>query len=1142
MSKLIAGLFIALVCCAFPVNAQQGRGTILGAVTDSTGAAVASAKVSIVNVDTNDTVNAETNTDGFYTSPALNVGNYQVSVERSGFKKAVHSGIVLQVDQQAEINIHLEIGAVSESVQVTGEAPMVNTENGSLGQVIANRSVQELPLNGRNAFALILLAPNVHSNAGPLQSGFADRGTSLSDWSINGGPNSVNNMLVDGVVASNSYYPDLNADLAVDAVQEFKVQSGAMSSEYGFTLGGVINVATKAGTNSYHGTLYEFIRNNIFDSRNAFAAAELPFRYNQYGLAIGGPVKIPKVYDGKNKTFFFGNWEQYNYINDSQSITSVPIAAQRNGDFSSLFNANGTLIPIYDPATTVVNPNGSGYVRQVFAGNVIPASRLDPIAAKINQFYPLPNLAPSNPYTNANNYLSSVALVTNMQQYTVRLDHRFSESDTFFARYTVFSNYTNNGTSSPWPNPAVRDRYDNFGTKNSALAETHVFSPTLVNDFRVGTARQYFPFQAASYNQNWPSQLGFPSNVPETVVPTISNGYTGFATGVVGLRGALTWDFNDTLTIVDAAHTIKLGIEYRLLYGNNYQTANPSGTFNFSSTLTGNPQSQSGTGSTYADFMLGDVSSASIGTYIGEAERGYSLSGFIQDDWRVTSRLKLNLGLRYDYQQPPYERNCGTTNFNPYQKDPVSGLLGRLDFACQDYGKTFLNSDFTNFAPRFGFAYDVTGSGRTVIRGGYAIFYPSIFNLLYFGNTTGFAATTTSYNPPGGNSNLPAFILSQGLPSPAIQPLGAALGSNAFLGQSASYDQAAQKTPMSQQWNFSVQKQLHGGWVVDLSYSGNHSTHLLSGNYSLSELNPQYLSLGNALQNPVPNPNAGIVPGSLGGATITRQQALSPYSYYSSVSVRNPHLGNSIYHAALLTVQKRFDQGLTVLASYTKAKLISDSVASPINFGSVEQTGITGYQDGLYNRSIERSIDPTNVPQRLAISSVYELPFGKGKFFNIQNNILNSIAGGWQAQAIMALQKGLPVAITGANNNLATRPNSTGQSALLSNPTQYEWFNTAAFVNPPNYTYGTVSRTLPDVNNPGLFNLDFSMIKTTRITEKANLQIRGEAFNLDNHVNLGYPNTTFVPGTNGLNSSSTFGTITSARAARSIQLGMKLIF
>jgi hypothetical protein len=1141
VSRASVCLLISAFCLASGAYAQQGKGTILGTITDASGSIIAGAKVSVTNIDTTIAVLTTTNSSGFYTSPSLNPGHYQVIVEHAGFRKSVRSGVELQVDQHAEINIQLEVGAVGDSVNVTAEASLVNTENASIGQVIESRSVQELPLNGRNAFALVLLSPDVHSNAGPVQSGFADRGTSLADWSINGGPNAANNLLVDGMVASNSYYPDLNANLAVDAVQEFKVQSGSMSSEYGFTLGGVINVASKAGTNAYHGTTYEFVRNNVFDARNAFAAALLPFRYNQYGLALGGPVQLPQLYNGRNKTFFFGNWEQFNYINNSQSITSTPIAAQRNGDFSTLLDATGKLIPIYDTATTRLNPSGSGYIRDAFAGNLIPPSRLDPVAKNINQFYPLPNLTPTNAFTNANNYLSSTALHTNMQQYTVRVDHRVSENDTFFARYTYFVNHTDNGAGT-WPDPAVRVRNDNFETRNASASETHTFSPTIVNELKVGIARQYFPFQAASFGGNWPQKLGFPSNVPDFVVPNISNGYTGFATGTVGVRGALTWDAADTVTIVRGAHSIKLGLEYRLMFGNNFQTANPSGTFNFSAALTGNPQAQSGTGSTYADFMLGAVSSGSVGTYIGESEKGYSLSGFVQDDWRVTRKLNLNLGLRYDYQQPPYERNCGTSNFDPYKPDPVSGLLGRQEYACKDYDKTYLNSDYKDFGPRFGFAYNVSGNGRTVVRGGYAIFFPSIFNITYFGNTNGFATTSTSYNAPGGNANLPAFQLSQGLPTPAILPLGAALGPSAFLGQGASCDQSAQKTPMSQQWNFSVQKQLPGKWVVDATYSGNHGTHLVAGSYNMDQLDPQYLNLGTALQNPVTNPYAGKVSGSLGGATITKQQSLLPYPYYTGVTVRNPHLGNSIYHAGLLTVQKRFDKGLTLLASYTKGKLISDSVASPVNFGSIEQVTNNGYQNGLYARSLERSVDPTDVPQRLAISSVYELPFGAGKAFATQSKYLNTMIGGWQAQTIMTLQKGLPVLITGASNFLASRPNSTGQSAKLDNPTQYAWFNTAAFVNPPNYTYGNVGRALPDVRVPGFFNIDFSLIKNTHIREKTSLQFRAEAFNLDNHVNLGFPNTGFSPGASGTNTSSTFGTITSARASRTVQLGLKLLF
>lgn len=1133
--------FCALSLFAGSLTAQQGRGTIFGTVTDPSGASVKGAKVTVRNVGTNAAVLSETNGDGYYTSPPLIVGGYQIEVERTGFKKEIRSDLSLQVDQRVEISIQLQVGTVGETVQVTAEAPLINTENASIGQVIENKRIVELPLNGRNAFALVALSPNVHSNAGPAQSGFADRGTSLADWSINGGPNAANNMLVDGSTAQNSYYPDLNANLAVDSVEEFKVQSGSMSAEYGFTLGGVINLATKSGSNTYHGTAYEFVRNNIFDARNTFSTLKLPFRYNQYGASIGGPASLPKLYNGRNKTFFFANWEQYNYVNRGNANASTPPLEQRTGDFSTLKSATGALIPIYDPATTLLNASGSGYTRSVFAGNIIPKSRLDPVSQAMNQFYPAPNQAPQNPFTQVNNYLSTTRGEQSMRQYTLRGDQHISNNDTLFARYTFFNAYTDNGIST-WPAPEVHSRYDRFGTQNIGLNENHTFTPRLLNEFRLGVGRQNFPFQSASFGQGWPQKLGLPASVPGTVFPSVSNGYTSLGNPTVGYRGALSWDLTNTTTLVLGSHSIKLGVQYRLLMGNNYQTSAPSGNFSFAAGLTGNPQSQGGTGSAYAAFLVGAVSSATVSTHLGESQKGYTLSGFVQDDWRVTKQLSLNLGLRYDYQQPPYERNCGTSNFNPNQTNPLVRLQGVMQYACQDYDKSFLNADYRDFAPRLGLAWDPWGHGKTVIRAGYAIFFPGTFNISYFGSTAGFASTTTAYNPPGGNGNLPAFQFSQGFPSAPIQPLGRALGPSAFLGQGVTFDQAAQKTPTSQQWSLSFQKQLLGGWVIDTSYTANHGTHLVAGNYGINQLDPKYLSLGTALQNPVPNPYANIVPGSMGAATITQQQSLLPFPYYTAVTVRNPHLGNSIYHAGLLSVQKRFATGLTFLASYTKAKLISDSVASPINFGSIEQVTANGYQNGRFARNQERSVDPTDVPQRLAISAVYELPVGTGKALDPHNRILNAIIGGWQGQTIITLQKGLPILITGASNFLASRPNSTGVSAKLDNPTQYAWFNTAAFVNPPNYTFGNVGRALPDVRNPGFFNCDFSLIKNTRLREKTNVQFRAEAFNLNNHTNLGFVNGGFSAGTNGLNQSSTFGTITSSRAARSVQLGMKLIF
>lgn len=1142
-------LGLTLTVLVAPMAAQVGRGTIRGVVTDPSGAALVGATIAITNLDTNTTINTETNGQGFYTTPPVNVGPYQVTAETTGFKKEVRSGITLQVDQAAEINMQLQVGAASESVQVTAEAPLVNTEGPSMGQVIENEFVSDLPLDGGNALALVLLAADVHSNAGTdNQSGFADRGTSLSNLSISGGPNASNNLLIDGMVAQNSYYPDLNANLGVDAVQEFKVQSGSMSAEYGFTLGGVINMATKGGGNLFHGSLSEFFRNDKLDARNAFSPTRVPYKYNQWGVAVGGPVILPKLYNGKNKTFWFFNYGGYHYITYYDGITSTPPLAQRTGDFSQLLSTTGALIPIYDPHSTAANPNGAGYVRTLFPGNIIPKTELDPVSQAINQFYPDPNRSPTNAFTQANNYYSSLSKgLHTMKQFTGRGDQHFSDRDSMFLRFTWYSAYTNN-CPCIWPSYAVNGRYDNFGTRNAAFEETHFFSSRVINEFRLGMARQSFPFVQASYGEDWPQKLGLPANVPNTTFPIISgNGYSAFGGGTIGFRGALTWDAGDTVTLIRGKQTIKLGSEYRLLFGNNVQNNNPSGTFNFSSGLTQNPQATAGTGSAYASFLLGAVSSASVVTNVGESQKGYTLSGFVQDDWRVARNLILSMGLRYDYQQPPHERNCGTSNFNPYTTNPVNGLLGSMQYACKDYDVTFWNSNYKDFAPRFGFALDPTGKGKMAIRGGYAIFYPGTFNILYFGNTAAFASTTTTYNAPGGNGNYPALWLYQGFPSAVTQPLGSSLGPAYLLGTSVAYDQSIQKTPMAQQFSLSFQKQLKGGFVVEIAYSGNRGTHLIAGNYNLNQLNPIYdTTLKTALQNSVPNPYYGIVPSttSLGSTTITRQQSLLPYPYYTSITVRDPHLGNSMYNAGIIRVQKRVSKGFTFLASYTKSKLIDDSVASPINFGTAasEQVNSNGYQNGLYDRSLERSLDPTNFPQRFSVSAVYKLPIGRGQTVNLQNRVVDAIAGGWQMQTVVTLQKGNPVLITGANNNLATRPNSTGISAKLDNPTQYEWFNTQAFVNPPTYTFGNVARSLPDVSNPGFENCDFSMSKSTVIKEKVKIQIRVEAFNLLNHVNLGYPNAGFSAGANGYNNSSTFGTIVSARNPRLGQLGLKLNF
>ncbi|WP_321472008.1 carboxypeptidase regulatory-like domain-containing protein [uncultured Paludibaculum sp.] len=1139
MSRLALVLLVSL---ALPLAAQQGRGSILGTVTDISGAAVPAASIHVINTGTNADFTTSTNEVGQFTAPSLPVGAYTVTAEKQGFKKGVRSGITLQVDQRAEVDIHLEVGQTSESIEVVGEAALVDTSSATVGKVVENRRIADLPLNGRNALALVMLTPGVKSQAGPTNSGFVDRGTALSAISINGGPSSMNSFIVDGGNNNSAFLADINVNPTVDAVQEFKVQSNVMSAEFGFTAGGVVNIVTKSGTNDPHGSLYYFARNDAFDARNAFAATKSPFRYHQYGGTIGGPVVLPKIYNGKDKTFFFFNYEGWQNRRFASNILTVPIEEQRNGNFSNLRDASGKLIQLYDPSTTKANPSGSGFVRDPLANNIIPTSRLDPVSQKMMQFYPLPNRTPTNAYTFANNWIGQVQEERHMNQWTAKGDHRFNDKNTLSGRWAYYKHFNNNGFAGSLPDPNVRQRLDNYLNYNGVISDTHSFTPTMLNEFRVSAARQAFPFTAYSYGQDWPSKLGLPASVPGDTLPRVDNGLPGFGAFTVGLRGSTTWQFVDSLTKIMGSHTMKFGVDFRLQQANNYQREVPSGQFNFAAGLTQNPQSPVGTGSSFATFLFGSVSSASLIRYGGESEKAYSTSFFFQDDWKMSRKLTVNLGLRYDYQQWPRERNNGTSNFNPFVVNSLTGLPGAIQYAGVDYGSTFLDPIYTNFGPRVGFAYDVFGTGKTVVRGGYAIFYPQTFYRDSFGNTAGFANTSTAYNPANGNSNLAAFQFKDGFPTPAIEPLGPKLGPSAFLGQGVSWDQGGQKVPMSQQWTISLQQQLPGKWMVDAAYTANKGTNYYASAYDYNQLDPQYNSLGLSLQDQVPNPYVGKVSGSLGGNTITRSQSLKPFPYYTGVSVRLPHLGGSNYHALLMTAERRLDNGFAILASYTFGKLISDSEVVPSNFGAVEVGSDNGYQNGKYNRKAERSLDPTDVSQRLVLSGIYELPFGKGKRWNSSNGFTERLMGGWQLNVISTMQGGLPLAVRGANNFLANRPNSTGVSAKLDNPTSDRWFDTTAFINPPNFTYGNVSRTMPDVRGPGIINFDLSMIKDTRIAERLRLQFRAEAFNFLNHRNLGNPNVSFSPGSNGLNISSTFGVITSARDPRIMQFGLKLMF
>jgi hypothetical protein len=1110
---------------------QQSAGTISGSVTDQQGAVVPGARVEVRNTATNAVFTASTNESGDYVAPALPVGEYEISAQSEGFKKAVRSGVKLQVNQNAQINLTLEIGAVAEVVEVTGEAPLVSASDATLGDVIERKRVADLPLNGRNALALTMLTAGVVSNAGPTNSGFGDRGIQLSSISINGSPNSMNAQMLDGNNNTLSYVGEVGVPPAVDAVEEFKVQSGTMSSEFGFTAGGAINLVTRSGTNRIHGTVYEFLRNDKLDARNTFANTKLPLRYNQFGASIGGPFI-------KNKTFGFFNWEEYRLRRSSPRIASVPIDAFRQGDFSNLRSSSGNPITIYDPGSTRANPNGGGLVRDAFANNQIPQGRFDPITPKILDFWPQANRAPTNAFTFSNNFQDASASNVDWSQWNFKIDHRFGDKNSMFFRYSQ-ARHRPSGNSF-FTDPTVgQNREDDQTNRNAVISDTHSFSPTLLNSLRVGVMRQLFTFAAINAFQDWPSKLGLPPIVPDDQMPQINFGYGTIGGQAVGTRASFNWDIQNMVTKIAGNHTLKFGANYRDLYGANRQGSALSGNFTFDG-LTNNPQATAGTGNNMAQFLLGDVRTSYVDRILGNSWDGFGLSFFVQDDWKISHRLTLNLGVRYDFQNKPFERNDGHINFDPTCTLP-NGLLGCTVFAgVEGQPRSFRAEDYNDFAPRIGFAYDLTGKGKTVLRGGYGVYYPSIFWRNFFGDIALFSSTRTTYSAVGPGQA--AFRFQDGFPFAPVESPGASAGAAARLGQSVSLTEADKSTPLTQQWNMSLQHQV-GEWMFDATYAGNKGNHFVGSGYNLNQVDPSTrLELGQSLNDPVPNPYAGMVPGGLGAKTISRERSLMPFPYYNAVSIRDPRLGNYISHQLQLSVKKRLSQGLLVHAAFTGGKRISDSLANPVNFGPVEQVNENGFQNGLYNRAAAKSVDPADVSRRLVISGLYELPFGQGRRFDPQNAVLRKVVGGWQINTIGVMQNGVPITVRGASNQQANRPDSTGVSAKLDNPTNQRWFDTEQFVNPPDFTFGNVGRTLPDVRHPGTVNWDLSLIKNTLISERFNVQFRAEAFNFLNQVNYELVNDSFSAGPDGKNQSATFGTVNSARDARVIQLSLKLIF
>lgn len=1149
----LAALLVVLAIA--PLPAQTALGTITGTITDPSGAPVAAVEVVARAVSTGLTYKGQSNDSGVFVIPNLPIGAFSLTAASSGFKQVQRTGLNVEVAQRLRVDISLELGNVAESVEVSAEIPRIQTEDSSLGTVVEQKRIADLPLNGRHVFNLVKVVPGVVPRSNSTD-GFAEvNNQTFSQMRINGGPAYGNQFLLDGVSNTAAVHNEISVVPMSDAVEEFRVEASGLKAEYGQTSGGVINVVTKAGGNTPRGSLYEFLRNDALDARNAFSTQPDPrtgrlkqvLRYNQFGGTLGAPVWIPKLYDGRNRTFFFIGLEGWRWRSTgAPQLGTVASALERSGDFQRTFDSRGQLIPIYNPATTRPNPSGSGFVRDVFPNNIVPQSRFDSLAVKVLPYMPQPNATPTDPLTNANNFISLAKSISNQTVVSNRIDHRATDRDNLFFRYSFTWNTLNSAGWGLGPvDPAARnDQRDNH---NAVLAYTRTLSASAVNDFRVGVTRQYLPFLHPSFDQGWPGRLGYPSIIPQDAFPpvqisgllTIGNpAFSG------GLRAQNILQFVDQFSLIRGGHSFKAGVDYRDWRNSFVNRFNPSGNFSFTPALTGNPQAPAGTGVGLATFLLGEVTSGTLGFRPFFQARAKPLALYFQDDWKVTRTLTFNLGVRYDTSFGFREIHNRHSNFDTDAINPQSGLRGVLRYSGVDgYQSAFVNPDRNNFAPRAGFAWDPRGNGRTSVRASYGLVYiaiepgaivPDNQNALGFSVDNQFASS---------GPQVRAFKFSEG-PAALIQPLGPAGGPGAFRGQSVRAQVLDLPTGYMQQWNLALQHAIWGGWTVQAAYVGSKGTKLFGSSYDLNQLDPKYFALGLSLQDQVANPFAGqIRTGGLSGATVARSQLLLPFpDYLSVITWATPGL-SSTYHSMQFSAEKRFAQGLSMLASYTRSKLMSD--CTTIGGGNVGEACANTFRIGRLNRRLDRSLDGDDIASRFVMSGVYELPVGKGRALLGQAGALvDGVLGGWQVNGITTLQVGIPLAVRGSNNftninypDVVRDPTLPGDQR-----TAARWFDIDAFRNPADFTIGNAPRYLPKTRGPGLTDVAFSIFKAFRLSERFRLEVRGEAFNALNRVNLNNPNVSFTPDRTGRNGNANFGRVTSALEARRMQLGLRLAF
>jgi len=1155
-----AWLAILLVGLRSGCFAQSTTAQITGRVSDQSGAVIPAVAITVANEETGMKRQTESNDLGNYSVPLLPPGTYRITAQKEGFKPVSRTGITLQVDQTARIDFVLDVGALTETVEVAARAPLLQSESSSLGQVVDGSKIQSIPLNGRSPFRLVQLTPGILS--APAASGqFGDLPVNTtwdSNISINGGRHQSNEVQIDGVPSTAGFFNQITTIPSIEATQEFKVQSNNLSAEWGRFSGGVINVSTRSGTNELHGSLYEFLRNSAFDANEFFnnraGNKKPPFRMNQFGGSAGGPVWLGKFYNGRNKTFFFADYQGTRWRRGDVFITTLPTSRERAGDFTKTLTPQGQMVQVYDPLTTRTDPARAGqYLRQPFPGNVLPQERISSIARRILTFYPAPNTA-GDPVSGYNNFVSNASRKIDQNQVSVRIDHSVNDAWRMFGRIAA------NGTSLTQP-----DYYSNVATpspgavgttpfhqRTAALDHTVTLNPATVLDIRYGFARWYQLRKTRSYGFDQ-RELGFPASLVSQfqipVFPSISVEQYGALGGQSYLNNG-----NDTHTLIVSVtkivgrHNLKWGSDNRLRRINFFNVGGAGASYNFTRVFTRGPDPlrfYADAGNAMASLLLGYPASGSVPIVAGVSLQNFYFSGYLQDDIRSTNRLTMNVGLRYETESPYTERRNQINWFDvdlpsPARNAAFPNLTGGLRFAgVGGASRHVFDWDKNNFAPRLGFAWSV--ANRTVMRWGAGLFYSPVEasnNAVGFTPSSGYSATTPMVATLDGGLT-PFRTLADPFPEGLVQPTRESLGAATFLGQAPSAWDAHPITPTTWQWNFDLQRQLAGDILIDVAYAGSRGIHLGYRNREMDTLNPQYLSLGAGLNALVDNPFAGtITVGTLAQPRVARRQLLLPFPQFTGVTIINMTSANSIYHSLQLKAEKRYAAGLGLLLSYTAGKLISDAPSQVSPIGEINNN--SGVQN-WYDLRSERAVSEQDVAQALTFSYVAELPVGKGKrLWGSVHGVTGQLLSGWQINGVSSYRSGFPLIVTAPIPGGGNRPNSTGRSAKItaSRPrgeALERWFDTSAFLLPPSFTLGNVGRTLPDVRGPSRINHDLSLIKNTALAERRTLQFRAEFFNLFNEPAFWQPDT-------GMGSGQ-FGAIRqTVGLPRVIQFALKLTF